>query len=172
MQMEGMLPNIFAGNEEPILLIDEVEGMEFRAQIDCKGFSMENELVIKANVRNKNSLPKSYYAGTTSYGIRGVMGAALVSMDELSKFTDKFVLDTENNSSNAMVLEGVLEVGRELACDFNMLPFYKENRNTKQVTPGDYVLSLWYNESVDKVIKAEFPVKVINRFGKMYIKSY
>jgi hypothetical protein len=170
MQMEGKLPDLFARNEEPIQLIDEIDGMEFRVQIDKKGFDKEKEVVIMATVINKSNLLKSYYADTTSYGIRGVLGAALVSSDEKSCFTNKFLTDTVKTPSSTMVLDGMLEPGRELSCDFYMLPFYKENGRAKYVTPGKYILSLWYNKGAGEVIKAEFPVTVTNRLGKMYIK--
>ncbi|MDF2530622.1 MAG: hypothetical protein K0Q65_203 [Clostridia bacterium] len=171
MQMEGMLPNIFASREEPIILVDEVDGLEFEAQIDGKSFDNQNEVIIKAAVTNKSDQPTSYYVDTTSKGVRGILGAALVSMDEKSCFTDKFLIDTVKASSNAMALEGMLESGRALVCDFYMLPFYKENGSMKHVTPGNYILSLWYNKGVGEVIKAEFPVTITKRLGKMYIKN-
>lgn len=171
MQMEGMLPNIFAINDEPMVLINQVDGMEFEVQIDSKSIDNENEVVIKATVTNKSNLPRSYYANTTSLGTRGVLGAALVSTDEKSSFTDKFLLDAEKESSNDIPLEGMLESGQGLDCDFYMLPFYKENGSVKYVTPGSYTLSLWYNKGVDEVIKAVFPVTITKRFGKMYIKN-
>ena len=170
MQMEGILPDIFAGSEVPIQLIDEIDGMEFKAQIDSKSFNNDSEVVIKATVINKSNLPKSYYADTTSYGIRGVLGAALVSTDEKSSFTNKFLLDDVKASSNSMVLDGMLEPGRELVCNFYMLPFYKENGLSKYVTPGSYTLSLWYNKGAEEVIKAEFPLTITKRLGKMYIR--
>lgn len=170
MQMEGMLPDIFAGSEKPILFIDEIDGMEFKAQIDSKGFNYENELVIKTIITNKSNLPKNYYASTTSYGVRGVLGATLVSMDKKSSFTDKFQSDATKSSANVMALEGLLEPWRGLVCDFYMLPFYKENGSAKRVTPGKYILSLWYNKDIDEVIKAEFPVTIKKRLSKMYIK--
>jgi hypothetical protein len=170
MQMEGLLPDIFAGNEEPIQLTDEIDGMEFIAQIDPKGFEKENEVVIKASVINKSNMLKSYYADTASYGIRGVLGAALVSEDEKSCFTNKFLTDTIKQPSSTMVLDGMLEPGRELACNFYMMPFYKENGKAKYVTPGSYILSLWYNKGAEEVIKADFPVTVVRKLGKMYIK--
>lgn len=170
LQMEGIMPDIFAGSEEPIQLTDEIDGMEFRAEIDRKGFNKENEVVIKASVTNKSNLLKSYYANTTSYGIRGVLGAALVSTDQKSGFTNKFLLDTAMVPSDSMVLDGVLEPGRELCCNFYMLPFYEENGSSKYVMPGSYILSLWYNKGAEEVIKAEFPVTVSKRLGKMYIK--
>lgn len=170
MQMEDILPDIFKENEEPIELTDEIDGMEFKAQIDDKSFSKESEVVIKATVINKSNMLKSYYAETTSYGMRGVLGAALVSTDEKSSFTNKFILDTAKSSSNEIVLDGMLEPGRELACNFYMLPFYEENGSSKSVTPGSYILSLWYNKDAEEVIKAEFPISVTKRMGKMYIK--
>jgi hypothetical protein len=171
MQMEGMLPNIFASREEPIILVDEVDGLKFEAQIDSKSFDNQNEVIIKAAVTNKSDQPTSYYVDTTSKGVRGILGAALVSMDEKSCFTDKFLIDTVKASSNAMALEGMLESGRALVCDFYMLPFYKENGSVKHVTPGNYILSLWYNKSVGEIIKAEFPVTITKKLGKMYIKN-
>lgn len=171
MHMEGGLPNLFARSEEPIVLQEKVEGMEFKALIDSKGFTQEAEIVIKTIISNKSSQPIRYFAGTTSYGIRGVMGAALFSEDNKVKFTDKFMLDFEGASSNAVVLDGMLESGRELTCDFYMLPFYKDNGNVKYVTPGRYILSLWYNKGAGEVVKAEFPLTVSKRLGKMYIKS-
>lgn len=170
MQMEGLLPDIFAGSEKPILLIDEIDGMEFKAQIDSQGFNYENELVIKTAITNKSNLPKNYCASTDSGGVRGILGATLVSMDKKSSFTDKFLADATKSSASPMVLEGLLESGRGLVCDFHMLPFYKENGSAKRVTPGKYVLSLWYKKDTEVVIKAEFPVTIEKRLSKMYIK--
>ena len=171
MQMEGLLPNIFASREEPIVLVDEVDGLEFEAQIDSKSFDNGNEVIIKAAVTNKSNQPTSYYVDTTFNGVRGILGAALVSLDEKSCFTDKFLFDASMVSSNAMALEGILESGRALVCDFYMLPFYKENGSVKYVAPGNYTLSLWYNKGAGEVIKAEFPLTITKRLGKMYIKN-
>lgn len=168
-QMEGLLPDIFAENKKTILFVDEIDGMEFKAQIDNKGFDYENELVIKTIITNKSNLPKSYYSSTASYGVRGVLGAALVCMDKKSSFTDKFLTDPEP-SNNSAALEGLLESGRGLVCDFYMLPFYNENGDAKRITPGKYILSLWYNKDTEKVIKAEFPVTIKKRLSKMYIE--
>jgi hypothetical protein len=170
MQMEGILPDIFAGSEDPIQLTDEIDGMEFKAQIDSKSFNKDNEVVIKATVINKSNLLKSYYADKASYGVRGVLGVDLVSTDEKSSFTNKFLLDAAKASSNSMVLDGTLEPGRELVCDFYMLPFYKENGSSKYVMPGNYILSLWYNKDAEEIVKAEFPITVEKRLGKMYIR--
>jgi hypothetical protein len=170
MQMEGILPNIFAGSEKAVLLVDEIDGMEFKAQIDSRGFNYENELVIKTVITNKSNLPKNYYASTTSNGVRGILGAALVSMDNKSCFTDKFLSDATKPSADTMATEGLLESGRELVCDFYMLPFYNENGRARRVTPGKYILSLWYNRDTEEVIKAEFPITIEKRLSKMYIK--
>jgi hypothetical protein len=70
-----------------------------------------------------------------------------------------------------MVLEGKLEPGRALAYDFHMLPFYKENGSVKNVMPGSYILSLWYNKNAEEIVKAEFPVTITKRLGKMHIKN-
>ena len=169
-QMEGKLPDIFAKSEEPILLINEIGGMEFKVQIDSKDFNYENELVIKTMITNKSNLPKNYYSSATSYGVRGVLGATLVSVDKKSSFTDKFQSDAAKSSTNTMALEGLLESGSGLVCDFYMLPFYKENGSAKRVTPGKYILSLWYNNDMEEVTKAEFPVTINKRLNKMYIK--
>jgi hypothetical protein len=170
MQMEGKLPDIFAGSEKPILFIDEVDGMEFKAQIDSNVFNYENELVIKTVVTNKSNLPKNYYSKTASYGTRGILGATLVSADKKSCFTDKFNSVITKSTDNAVELEGLLESGRELVCNFYMLPFYNENGHAKLVPPGKYILCLWYNKDTDAVVKAEFPVTINKRLNKMYIK--
>lgn len=170
MQMEGILPDIFAGSEKVVLLVDEIDGMEFKAQIDSRGFDYENELVIKTIITNKSNLPQNYYASATAYGVRGILGATLVSMDNKSCFTDKFLSDATKSSANTVASEGFLESGRELVCDFYMLPFYNENGRARRVVPGKYILSLWYNKDTEEVIKAEFPITIEKKLSKMYIK--
>ncbi|OGO77760.1 MAG: hypothetical protein A2Y23_03955 [Clostridiales bacterium GWB2_37_7] len=169
MQMEGLIPNIFAGNEAPIILTNEIEGVELKAEIESKSFNNENAIIVKVIVINRNPQPISYYAGTTSYGVRGVIGAALSSTDGESSFTDKVDL-TGKFVSNAMVLEGKLESGRALTYDFEMLPFYMENGSVKYISSGQYILRLWYNKAAGETIKTEFPMKIVKRFGRMYIK--
>ena len=170
LQMEGILPDIFKESEEVILLVDEVDGIEFKAQIDSTGFNHENKLIIKTVITNKSKLPKNYYASTDSNGVRGVLGATLVSIDKKSCFTDKFQPDIEKSSTEPMALKGFLGSGRGLVCDFYMMPFYHENGKAKRVTPGKYILSLWYNKDTEAVIKAEFPVTIKESLNKMYIK--
>jgi hypothetical protein len=174
MQIEGLIPdglisNIFASSEDPIILSDEIEGVEIKAEIDGKGFNNEKEVIIKATVTNNSRLSFNYYSETKSYGYKEIIGAALKSIDGKSSFTDKLIKE-EGFPSIDMVLEGELEPGRTLTHEFRMLPFYKENGSVKHVSEGQYILCIWYNKGIGEITKAEFPIKVVKRFGRMYIK--
>lgn len=173
-QMEGMIPkglmpNIFAGSEDPIILVDEVDGVELKAEIDSKSFSVEKELLIKAFVTNKSSKPIQYFPRTNSYGQKEVMGITLCAMDGKSSFADKYN-HVEKHSTDIILQENTLEPGKVLSNDFSLLPYYKENGSVKHVSTGEYIFSLWYSREAGEITKAEFPVKVIKRFGRMYIK--
>lgn len=171
LQMEGLLPNIFAGSEGPIVLIDEIDGVEFRAELDKDAINDDNEVQLKTTITNKGKTPLPYYAGTSTHGMRGVIGAVLSSKNGSSCFTDKLELSKPGQNTDAVVLEGALAPGQDVLCDFDFLPYYKDKGSIKLVEPGDYVLKLWYTKKPDETIKVEFPVSVVKRFGKMYIKS-
>lgn len=171
MQMEGMLPDISARSAELVVLKDNIDGMEFRVEIDGSSFAAGDEVLIKAVITNKSKEPISYYSGTAAYGTPSVVAATLVSVDGSSRFSDKLAFDNEGAVSDTEVLQGVLMPGNSIFADFVMLPYYKENRSIKLAAPGEYILTLCYTKETNQVIKAEFPVTVVKKFGKMNIKG-
>jgi hypothetical protein len=173
LQMEGMtwmIPNIFAGSDETIVLIAEVEGLEFKAEIDGKSFNEDKELIVNAMVTNKSNRPIHYDEVASSYDKSVVLGASLVSIDGESYFEDKSK-QVEKSSSNTSDLRGQLDPGRTLSNRFVKLPFFKENGSIRHVTPGTYVLRIWFCKSEGELIQSEFPMAVTKRFGRMYIKK-
>lgn len=171
LHMEGFTPDIFASSIGPVALREEIGGIEFKLMIEGKGFTSTEELIIKTSFANIGKEPISYYAGSTSEGHGRVVGAALKSLDESSYFTDKLTAQMAGQAANAQVSTGQLMPGEAINVDFAMLPFYKKNGEVKLAKSGQYILSLWYSKDANNVVKAEFPITVSKRFGKMYIKS-
>jgi hypothetical protein len=171
LQMEGRLPDIFASSDGPVVLIDEIDGVEFKAVLDKTVINDGHEVLLKTTVTNKGKTALPYYADTRDFGMRGVIGAAFSSQDSSSSFTDKLELTRSGQRSAVKVLQGTLAPGQDVLCDFNFLPYYKDQGSLKLVEPGAYILKLWYTKQSDEVIRAEFPVSIVKRFGKLYIKS-
>lgn len=171
LRMEGLLPNIFASSDGPVVLIDEIDGVEFKAVLDKNVINDGNEVLLKTTITNKGKSALPYYAGTSDFGMRGVIGATLCSQNSSSSFTDKLDMAKAGQSSAAVVLQGTLAPGQDVLCNFNFLPYYKDQGSMKLVEPGAYILKLWYTKQPDEIIRAEFPVSIVKRFGKMYIKS-
>lgn len=170
LQTEGVMPDIFAGDKEPIELSSVHEGLEFHAAFDSKGFTEKEELKLNVAITNRSNKPIGYYSGTTLYGIRGILGATLSSVDGIYKFTDKYILDTAGISSDTGVLQGELPPGKTINYDFTMLPYFIEDGEKNYADEGEYTLKLRYNKDIQEVIEAEFPITVIKRFGRISIK--
>lgn len=171
LQIEGVMPNIFAGDEEPLLMTNERQGLEFSAAIDDKSFSEKGKLIIKTTITNISTAPIRYYSATASYGIRGALGAALYSFDGKSKFTDEFTVQTAGISSSAAALDGELSPGKAISCEFTLLLYFMDNGTKHIAASGDYILKLWYNKGTDGAIETEMPVTLVKRFGRIYLKS-
>lgn len=171
LQIEGVVPDTFAGIEEPLVMTSDKEGLEFSATINDKSFSEKDKLTIAATITNISGVPKRYYAGTAAYGIRGVLGVALYSFDGKSKFTDALAGELENRNSNASTMEGELLPGKSISCDFTLFPYFTDGETQSIAASGDYILKLWYNSGNDDTIETEFPVTIVKRFGRMYLKS-
>ncbi|MGB7605850.1 MAG: hypothetical protein WBL93_10280 [Lutisporaceae bacterium] len=171
LQIEGVIPDIFAGSDEPIVITNEKEGLEFSAVFDSGGFKEKDELIVKATISNKSNKAIRYYAGTSSYGIRGALGVALYSLDGKSRFTDKFDIETVGTRTDASVLNGELLPGKTISCEFSMLPYFVDKGTKHNVSSGEYMLKLWYSKDTEGSIETEFPVTLTKLFGKMYLKS-
>lgn len=171
LQIEGVIPDIFAGSDELIVITSEKEGLEFSAVFDSGGFKEKDELIVKATILNKSNKAIHYYAGTASYGIRGALGAELYSIDGKSRFTDKFGIEAARINTDASVLNGELLPGKTINCEFSMLPYFVDNGTKHSVVSGEYMLKLWYSKDTESSIEAEFPVRLTKLFGKLYLKS-
>jgi len=171
LKIEGIMPDIFAGGDEPIAIVKEKEGLEFSAVFDSNSFTENDELIIKATITNKSKNAIRYYAGTSSYGIRGALGATLHSIDGRSRFTDKFIIETRGISTNASILHGELLPGKTISCEFSMLPYFVDEGTKYKVSSGEYMLKLWYNTDTQRSIETEFPLRLTKRFSSMHLKS-
>lgn len=171
LQIEGVTPEIFAGSDEPVVIVSEKEGLEFNAAFDSGGFTEKDEIKIKTTITNKSKNTIRYYAGTSSFGTRGALGAALYSKDGTSNFTDKFSLETAGISTDVSILNGELMPGEAISCEFSMLPYFVDKGVKYNVSSGKYLLKLWYNIEIGRTIETEVPVTLTKRFGRMYLKS-
>lgn len=171
LQIEGVVPDIFAGSDEPLVITSQKDGLEFNAVIDDKSFSKKDKLIVETTIKNISAAPIPYYAVTDAYGIRGALGAALYSSDGRSEFTDEYAAKTAGMSSNASVLNGELKPGRTINCDFTLLPYSMDKGRKHIAAPGEYILKLWYSKGDEGSIETEIPVTLVKRFGRMYIKS-
>lgn len=171
LQIEGVVPDIFASSEEPLVMVNEKEGLGFKITIDDKGFSVKDKVVIKTTITNIGAVPIGYYADTAAYGIRGALGAVLYSSDGNSKFTDELAAQTTDKSSRFTALDGELPSGGTISSEFNMLPYFIDNEDQHIAAPGKYILKLWYNRGNGETIETEFQVTLVKRFGKMHLKG-
>jgi hypothetical protein len=170
LQIEGVMPNIFAGNDDPLVITGEKDGLEFNAVIENKVFSEKDKMKVKATIKNISTSPVHYYASSASYGIRGVLGLALNSSDGKSKFTDMFEMETAGIGSDA-ALDGELLPGKAINSEFTLLPYFIDKGEKKMAASGDYILKLCYNKGDEGTVETEFPLTIVKRFGKIYVKS-
>jgi|GEM_PF-4631132 len=171
LHMEGFTPNLFAASDVPASFQDETGGIEFKALVEGDGFTRTDALLIKASFTNIGKEPIGYYAGSTTEGHNRVAGAALYSVDKSSRFSDKLTMEKQGEAANCEVFSGDLMPGEAITIDFSMVPFYKQNGVVKLAKPGEYVLSFWFSAEGGQVIKTDFPVTIVKRFGRMYIKG-
>lgn len=154
---EGVLPQIFARTAKKLVMVKEHEGIKFRVVLDKNSFTQKNEVLLK-----------SQYTNLENEKTEAVLGAAVISVNGVSRFTNKDALQ-ETSQTNALAKE--LLPGKMIEQDFRLWPYYMENGVAKKVTQGKYILKLWCTKPSGELVEAVFPITITKRFGTMYITN-
>lgn len=166
---EGLLPNIFADEEEPIVLVKKDREIEFIVSFDKNSFIEGRAVQFRASYSNKGKEPILCLTEDGDSSLR--FGADIAPVDDSLQFTDKLTLEMEGKYADSLTSKGMLLPGKTLNCYFHVLPYYKQDGSIKNIQPGKYILKLWYDSSAGEKSEGVFPITIVKRFGKTYIKN-